>query len=155
MFNMRIYFQLFIFTIVITAGLTPAKIAFADVDDYYSQLRKLKNPTPEAIESAKQKYVDTEQVKKMNEISQKNKQHSEEVAKKPSRKPKDKTPSKDAVAGAPEVTTPSKKQKTTPISRSESTSGPIKVDSDTPDELSFPGDDEKGADAPAPAPKKK
>lgn len=45
-------------------------------------------------------------------------------------------------------------------SRSESHSAPIKVSSETPDELSFPGTDdesenEKGANAPAPAPKKK
>lgn len=153
-FNMRIFFQRFklILSTLFIAHLFHLSPVHADGgEDYYNALRKLKKFDPATVEQLKRKHIDAEQIEKVNAISRKNKQHNAERDRKNPWKKEGKT--EEGQATAPAVK-PVVSKKTNPVkeSRPESTSAPVKVDSDAPDELSFPG---TGDEAPAPAPKKK
>jgi hypothetical protein len=156
-FNMRMFiqpFKLIISTVFIGISLLSAPVRADGGEDYYKGLRKMKSFDPAALEELKKNTVDAEQIKKVNELSRANAAHNAKIDAKKKISPTADAPiaersSKSGKKPTPAVVTsapakPSKRKDT-----SSSSSAPVKVDSETPDELSFPGpsDDEnkKGA----------
>lgn len=139
-------------------------------EDYYKELRKLKKFDPATLDQIRRKTVDAEQIKKANELSKANSEHTarveakkvkrptvdpnegkapgagpkgEKIAKEPQIKPGTGKPATTTTASKAPKPTESKKSVVKRPSSSDSSSAPIKVESNVPDELSFPGDSEE------------
>ena len=134
------------FIIMIALASVQNKAALADVDDFYTQLKSMKNPSPDQINQLKQKTAFTDQIKKMNDVSAQNKEAAASAAKtKKNKKPNELTEnSTDSEVAVPK---PSKNSgsKSRATNTATTSSAPIKVNDDGPDELNFSGDEELAA----------
>lgn len=168
-FNMRITIQLFKFTLSTAFIFFSLLSQYSRADggeDYYKALRKLKNFDPATLAEIKKNTIDAEQIKKVNAISKDGYEDAKRMRalklKHPDvdspeegtdndimahKKSSKKTTEKSKLVNTPSSTKPSAEKKSTGKksgSNTGSTSAPIKVNSETPDELTFPGtnDDE-------------
>lgn len=157
---MRILFQL----IMLMFSILPLATQADGGEEYYKKLRKLKKFDTETLAKIKKETIDAEQIKKVNEISRANTAHNKKMdAQKKSGPPANQDngeapstgPNGEKVTAAPKIlpgkATPAKstvlKKESTKkevakkpsVSKSETSSEPIKVNTDGPDELSFPG----------------
>lgn len=157
---MRILFQL----IMLIFLALPISSGADGGEEYYKKLRKLKKFDPETLEKIKKETIDADQIKKVNAISRANTAHNKKVdamkkSTPPASEKSDEAPSTgpngEKVTAAPKMlpgkATPAKSTalkkesakkevaKKPSVSKSETSSEPIKVNTDGPDELSFPG----------------
>jgi len=165
-FNMRMTIQLFKFTLSTISIFFSLQTQYSRADggeDYYKALRKLKSFDPASLEEIKKNTIDAEQIKKVNALSKENYENTkkmraiknkvpdvdsaeegnddEMIAAKKSGK---KTPEKSKQANSPSSPKSSLGKKTS--TNSGSSSAPIKVNSETPDELTFPGSNDDEGD---------
>jgi hypothetical protein len=187
---MGTYFKQFSFTLIATTLSISLSSAFAtEGEEFFKALRKNPKATPEEIQKLKYEIYDQAQFKKSAELNKQNNEHTKKIESiKPPKindEDDDKAPpgtNAKLVAGKPTATgkaAATEKPATSPPKTSSSTaksvptpsktsgdSGPVKVDSNMPEEMEFSGSTDedaethapektKKADASAPAPTKK
>ena len=134
---MRIFFKSAVFTVSITlvAFSIQSPRAIADGgEDYYNDLRKLKKFDPVEVAKLKKKDVIDERIKEVSELAKVNTE-ANKIADKKLGPIADSKPSQAEKA--------SHARSSSRPSTSSSSSDSVKVNSDTPDELNFPGDDKE------------